>query len=537
MHRDPTSIRMSAARGYRAELALLLLAGGAVYGWIAAYDTSTMAFQDSIEYLRLADFYRHFLFGAPLVESAEYYRSTRLPPLFPLLLALLGAGTEHQHAAAMVTAATAVAAALAVWAWRRLERPGDREALGIALALLLYPGFFLLNLDPVSEPLAIAMLYGALALLAPPRPTHSRLLAAGLAIGLAPLARTALLPLPIAFALWLMIERPLPKRQLLLPLACACIPIMAWMAYRGAVGSDSYLAQLGEARLVERLGPWPDALWLQPRRLLDGWIGNWGIAPTPAITGASLLIGLLALAGSLLRLRRNRLDAWFLGGYVLLILVWPFPFELPRFLVVVYPLILVCALEGLRAAVSRWRGHRLLPGAILATAVVVASMPAWTRFVSRAALPVDPALLGDKREPPFFRIRDDERALVALEVFARMRFLSEAAGEHVPDAGCVYSVHPEMQQLYGRIHAVRYPLDLAGASAEDASKRLDQCEWFILSGFDTAEPALPALYPWPALKGWTVPVLSSVFRHGNAEVPAGILLRRATPPPEEGENR
>ena len=89
MHRDPTSTRMSAARVYRAELALLLLVGGTVYGWIAAYDTSTMAFQDSIEYLRLADFYRHFLFGAPLVESAEYYRSTRLPPLFPLLLHIL----------------------------------------------------------------------------------------------------------------------------------------------------------------------------------------------------------------------------------------------------------------------------------------------------------------------------------------------------------------------------------------------------------------------------------------------------------------
>lgn len=529
--------RTDLLRGTYAELAILVLLAGTIYGWIAAYDTSTMSFQDSIEYLRMADFYRHFLFGEPLFESVEYYRSTRLPPLFPLLLAMFGAGSEHQHAAAILTAVTALAAALAVWQWRRVEQPGSRQGFVMGLAVLLFPGFFLINLHPVSEPLAIAMLCGAFALLAPPQRTPSRLLAAGLLIGLAPLARTALLPLPIAFTLWLLIGRPRQVRLALLPLVCAWLPILAWMAYRVSVGSDSYLYHVGEEHLVERMGPWPDALWLQPRRLFDAWADSWGVTPTLAIMGASLLIGLLALAGSLLRLRRNRLDAWFLGGYILLILIWPYPYELPRFLVVIYPIILVCALEGLSAVAGLRPATRSLPGVILAGAVVMASLPAWTRFISRAALPVDPALLGDKRERPFFRIIDDERALVAIEVFARMRLLSEEAGKHVPDSGCVYSVHPELQQLYGRINAVRYPLDLAGTSAEDAMKRLDQCEWFVLSGFDIAEPPLPALYPWPALKGWTEPVLSSVFRHGKAEVPAGILLRRATPQPEVGENQ
>lgn len=526
------------AQGRFAELAALVGVAGIIYGWIAAYDTSTMSFQDSIEYLRMADFYRHFLFGEPLLESVEYYRSTRLPPLFPLLLAGLGGGSEHQHAAAIVAAGTALAAALSVWQWRRAEEPGTREGLGMAIALLLFPGFFLINLHPVSEPLAIAMLCGAFALLASPQPTRSRLLAAGLLIGLAPLARTALLPLPIAFTLWVLIQRPRHVRQLLFPIVCAWLPIIAWMAYRAAVGSDSYLHHVGEETLAERMGPWPDAFWLQPKRLFDAWADNWAMPLNFAIIGASLLIGLLALVGSLLRLRRNCVDAWFLGGYVLLILIWPYPHELPRFLVVVYPIILVSALEGLRALVGlRLAPSGRLPGLILAGAVVVASLPALRHFVARAALPVDPALLGDKRERPFFRIQNDERALVAIEVFARMRLLSEEAGKHVPQSGCVYSVHPEMQRLYGRIAAVRYPLDLAGMTTADAMKRLDQCDWFILSGFDTVEPPLPALYPWPALKGWTEPVLSSVFHHGNAEVPAGILLQRSTPPPATEESR
>lgn len=513
-------------RGTYPELALLLLVGGAIYGWIAAYDSSTMAFQDAIEYLRMADFYRLAILGEPLTHAVEYYRSTRLPPLYPLLLAAFGAGSEHQQAAAFVTAGTVLAAALAVWLWRRSESPKSREGLGIGLALLLYPQFFLISLHPVSEPLSIAIVAAAFALLAPARPEPSRLLAASLLIGLAPLARTALLPLPIAFVIWMLVQRPRSLVSIIVPTLCAWLPILAWMGYRNASGSDSYLAYLDAESLATRIGPWPDALWIQPRRLFEAWASNWGDPTNSVVIAAAWIIGGLGLVGSLLRLRENRLDAWFLGGYILLIVVWPFPFELPRFLVIVYPIILVCALRGMRALLAK--RPRVLPWApaILVCAVTVASFPTAWRYLNRAMLPVEPELLGDKREIPFFRIKDDQRALIAAEVFARMRILSEESGKLIPASECVYSVHPELQSLYGRARAVRYPLDLANSSPEEARQRLRECDWFIVAGFDTAEPALPALYPFRTLQGWTKPVLSSTFKSGQANVPAGLLLRR-----------
>lgn len=508
---------------------LILCVGIPIYGWIAAYDFSTLAFQDSIEYLAMADFYRSMFGGAADAHAIAYYRSTRLPPVYPLLLAAVGAGTLNSHAATLLTAATSILAALAFWWWLRRERGRDVVATLIPIALLLYPAFFLVNLQPVSEPLSMVVLGCVLALLCRDV-SPSRLLIAGLLIGLAPLIRTAMLPLVVAFGIWMLIVRPGDRRTRLLAFAAATLPIAVWMAHRAAIGSQSYAGALTASALVSQLGSWPDLLWLQPMRWFQSVVGNWG-PPVPAYAAAlTAILLLVAVVGWWLRLRRNAIDAWFLPGYVLMILIWPYPYELGRFMVVVYPLILVCCVTALETfpAPSASQAPRHGRYALLWTLLVLVSLPAGLQFLQRAMLPVDDALLGDKRERPFFRATTDERALMSAEVLLRTRFLAEEAANHIPADECAYSVHPVMQRVYGRIRTLHYPLDLANVAPEVASERLRACDWYFLAGFDVAEPPLPSLYPYKALLGWTDAVLYSRIEHAKGVTPAGILLRRKT---------
>ena len=119
------------------QLTIIIATWMTIYVWIAAWDDIALSFQDSVEYLRIADYYRGVIRGAPSEESIAFYRTTRLPPAFPVVLALFGAGTDSQHAAAWAMALTSLLAVLAIWRWQSLERTGPTSAVLLALAVLI----------------------------------------------------------------------------------------------------------------------------------------------------------------------------------------------------------------------------------------------------------------------------------------------------------------------------------------------------------------------------------------------------------------
>jgi hypothetical protein len=511
-------------------LVLVALVGAIIYGWVASYNVTVTGFTDAMEYLFMADFYREALLGNGAGEAAAHYRTTRFPPVFPLILAIFGAGTDEQHAANIVACTIAVLAALSVWWWVRIDRDSSLAATMVAVGLLLYPMYFLINLFPVSEPLSILLLACCFALLSTPQPSRSRVLAAACIVGIAPLARTATLPLLVAFIIWLGLTRQHSLRQMALPLSAAFAPLLVWLAYRSTLSSDSYLEHLTLELMVKELGGWPNALWVQPQRLflaaVDNWAGNTSTWISITVTA---VISLLAATGCAIRLLRNRLDAWFLAGYVAMILIWPYPYELGRFLVVVYPMILLCcltSLDSLREAAIRWRrwdvggsGH-----AALVLLVMAASASTILVFSQRAMLPVDDALLGDKREPIFFRIDSDKNALWAADVYARMRNLAAVAGKQVPEGECVYSTIPQLLQLHGSLRSVLYPLGLEGT--ESAEDELQDCNYFVIVAMVAAQLDLRELYPWQSLVGWTDMLLKSEFElDGESGLAAALLVR------------
>ncbi|HRQ65775.1 MAG TPA: hypothetical protein PKZ76_13080 [Xanthomonadaceae bacterium] len=508
-------------------LALAAAVAAVIHGWIAAYAVTVTTFTDSIDYLLMADFYRAALHGGDTVAAAGAYQVTRFPPLFPALLGVFGAGSDMHHLAAVVANSIAVLAIVAVWLWVRLDRDSAKAATLVSVSLLVLPFYFAINLVPVSEPLGIFLMAAAFALLAVPKPTQSRLLVAALLIGIAPLARTALLPLPIAYLIWMAIARPLSWKRLLLPAMVAWLPTLLWAAYRRGLGSERYAELLSSERFAIAGMTWPEALWQQPLRAFDAFVACWGVPASPMLQILTLCLTVLALGGGLLRLRGNRIDAWFLGGYLAMILIWPFPEELRRFLVVVYPCLLLCSLTALQAlACGRLPvGMPIAVGGLMAV-VVAATLPGGIHFSRRAMLPVDKELLGDKREPGFFLMESDTQALQVAEVYARARILLQEATDVVPTDACIYGVPEQIVLVYSRRQTVAYPTGL-GVDPVATADALQHCDYFFVAAWHASAYGVRPLYPSEGLLGWTEPVLvSSMMINNQPRVAAALLMRK-----------
>lgn len=518
-----TFIALTRSHGFGSAITLMLLAalGFTIYGWVGLHAYTAMTFSDSMDYVMMADFYKAVFSGEAPAEAATHYRVTRFPPLFSMIIGLFGGGSEQQHVASVVSLCFSVLAPFAVWVWIRREGHSMGTATVIAAALLLYPAYFMLSLTPVTEPFAIFLSAVALAIMARGEPDSSTWMAAAMLIGLSLLARTALLPLAVALMV-VSIQRGCSWKRLLLQGFACFAPLALWSIYRRLIGASSYGASLHPEKLLSELGGWPDALWLQPWRLFNAISSNWGFEPTVTIWLLSAALTILAIIGLLDRAWRKKVDAWFAIGYIAMILIWPYPFELGRFVVLIYPICLLAAVEG-----SRWLLNRkhlaqvALPHWIpMAVFVAMASAPAYAQYLHRAMLPVEPALLDEKREQFFFALANDEAAIKTAEIFLRTRLLAAKIPEHVPEGECVYATMPQVVSLYGKRVGALIPFDLR--DEEDARARLVHCRYFLLAGIDIATYDIPAFYPSEKVRAWTRPVMVSSIDDNHA---AAVLLQ------------
>jgi hypothetical protein len=513
-----------------------------VYGWVAAEGMGTIGFSDSADYLFFADYYRGVFAGrAQTLEAIEFYRSTRFPPLFPLVLAALGGGTEALERAQLICCASALGMLVVLWVWMRTETRSAVATATITALVALSPGLFLLVLNPVSEPMAMAMTWVVFMLASrSDRPTRLILLM-GLVAGLSTLARSINIALVVAIPVWLLLQRA-PARQLLGGTFCALLPFLAWLGYRRSIPeAQSYLDGLDSAYLISELGGWPDMLYLQPWTLLRGLAKNLDHDPGPLALSIATLILVLAAIGWWKRARARELDAVFLVLYVGVILVWPFPREAPRFMTFVLPLLYFYAWLGIRTCLWRRdadRDTRLVAAGALTVVVFAGSIATIAHFVDLATQQLEPELRREMRTQLYFHAADRATGARAAEGNTRVRFAAREVLRQVPKDDCVYASLPYVIQVHGPIRVLRYPWSFVeGISVKD---QLPFCNYFFVAGIDGVVPGHGPFYPSEQLKDWTSPVL--VAEIGDDQIVAALLVRsdateqEARPPDREKQD-
>ncbi|HEV7888761.1 MAG TPA: glycosyltransferase family 39 protein [Acidimicrobiales bacterium] len=242
---------------------------------------------DSIEYLGVA---RNLLkghgltvpFGSVGEEPFAGAPMTSFPPLYPVLLAVGGAGLVWARVLAVLCMAVTAGSVMLI-----ARRYVDGATAACVTALLLAPDMMRVHAEAWSEPVLLAVVaVGALALLSHldrPRPgTRFAVLAA---CALAPMARYAGVAFVVAAAVVLAKRRR--WRDSLAAVGAGMVPLTAWLVYGAAAVTDP--GSTGRT-IAWHPPPW-DALFDQTARTTGTWWFS-GFGPSVGVA----VIVLLALA-------------------------------------------------------------------------------------------------------------------------------------------------------------------------------------------------------------------------------------------------
>lgn len=474
---------------------LLTAVSGCWFMWLGWRDNLLGSLSDGAIYAVMANLFSPWHDANPAL-SLELFRDYPFPPLYPLTLGLFGGGADNVRVAFAITAVTQVAATLAVYSWsvRVLSRRLDALVLTAGFMLLPATMFSVMNLQ--SESLYIALTFTALALTVGEQKSSTH--AASL-IGLSVLARTAGIGLVLAALVYGLRRRFVAQRPFLIFLLI--MPGLGWQLLRHVVGGrGGYLDSVTQDSIGTAL------------------LANWGYIAVnaAALPGALfdifalhellytgvLLAGLAVLAGFgwLARLRAGELDAIYAWFYLAIVMVWPYPGHLPRFLLVITPLFLAYAWLSFRALAAR-AGMRQQHPLVLATfTLVLASitLPGAFSIVKPIASAGD-RVAGYVRSPMWHTFSSPD---VALERMRRVDQIAESmhgVRDHVPNDACVSSAAYALIPFYGQRRTIA--VAPARMSNNAFNGWLEQCPYvFMLAATQSPDLDYPAMYPYYRIK-------------------------------------
>ena len=461
----------------------LLLTGG-FYLWLGLHNPQVAFAPDDAVYLLMADVYSPEHGAAPWVQS--YVREhAQFPPLFPLFLALLGAGGDALLPAKIGVALSFLLAAGLFGGWLRGMGVPRWTAFALALFSAWWPVYWIMAADVWSEGLYLCFVW--LALLAVQRPAHGLKLAllAGLLAGCAFGTRSigiALLP-AVLLGVW-----PRGRAAVLAALGGW---LLVYALSRPLIfgGAESYG---GELLKFYATSPWqaltaqlgkvgtglPGAvgydlfLW----RTLDGWR-----AGALAITAGLIALGVW-------RARREPPVLLYCAGYLLVVALWPFPGELNRLLLPMLPFALFLLWRGVAVGPRReW------PGLGLVALLLALGLQPMAECLRRVWTPLPVAALDHWRTTRYWL--DATRGEGALPQIAALEGYRRAVmeiGALVPAGACVYTPQVHLVLWYARRPAFLTPATQGSGLA---------CRWIHAVLEET--PVGPPLYPltqWPGLR-------------------------------------
>lgn len=437
-------------------------------------------------------------FGPSSPGAAGYAGQHYYPPLYPALMAIAGVagslGAAHAFTIVLLVACLAIS-----FAWYRSLGFGTLLAAALVTAVAATRGVYMTALEIQSEPLYLALTLAALAAAhAEERDGAAswRAWLAPIAVGAANLTRSAGLALLTAYVVHLLVRRP-PLGWLRALVAAA--PTIAWMRYGGNSDYGRILLERyregGFAALAEMVRSQLATLWVE-------WLGLFAVQPVGLVVVVVAVLTALAVAGGVLRLRRGGLDVLYLAAYLALIVIWPFPGEMARFLVVIVPLVMAFTASAVRAGLARFvpaRAHPWLALALWASlGSVLVPQVALTaaRFHGGASDELAPL-----RRSALWYDPDRVTAEKTLRFAARLEDALARVAERVPREDCVLSVKPSLVGLFADRRAVYTPPASVADDSFHAEVDRTGCRWLFLIAAETqsAGPLYPRERFHPAL--------------------------------------
>ena len=379
---------------------------------------------------------------------------TKYPPMFPLILStLMIAGASSWMAFKLLMAGLMSIGLLLVFVWAS-ERTGPLSAAAVAIVTLFTAGWLQASRWVLSEPAFLVLTF--LSLWAVERATagdpraggrlspRGWLVLAGAGAILAFFTRSAGLPLVLALSVALLLARRFRAASVFA--VCLAIPGMWWLFRLRGGGEGAYQSEFWMVNPYEpQLGTvtWralPSRAWANLRLYVGEVLpGEWWSGVTGGVLAAFgiLLVG-FAVWGWLERIRlRPATPELFVPLYLGLILIWPEVWSGDRFILPLYPFILLYAGESVaRAArpLGRMRSVALVSAVFLV--LLLPALPRWMSLAEEASACRRVAQSGDP-------IRCQGSG------FVEFRDAAVWSGANLPEGAVVLNRKPRVHYLFG----------------------------------------------------------------------------------------
>jgi len=510
-------------------LEVLLLAVGfaalaAMYialGW--SHEISS-AGGDSAGYLLAAQFFSPFQPHSAIL--AEYSKQIIYPPLFPLILAIVGGG-ESILVAHLVVMFFILLSLLVLFFWMRQELHSLWLAAAVSLIFAVSVNTYLLSLDIWTEdPYIFFSLSAILGVsLATHKDDHKWFWLAAFSVACATLVRAAALSMLLAFCFYLLLNRP---KNFIYLLLLSGLPFVLWAVISAItqVGLYGYQHSWLRDYLENPLFP---LIYHQLHAGVTSWLRSWqfgwlGPSRMPGLIVTEMIFAVICIAGWLYRLRYLKFDAIYVAIYLAMVFAWPNPDPL-RYYYVVTPVLIAqgfMLVDKLARTRLRMRNPATMGGALAIILLVVLS-PTFFLNYRYFLEPVPPEISAGKHIPEWF---DDDRKTAVVSAYFHADLIShlKEISALIPENECVFAIKPTLVTFYSRRSSYGPPkIDV---SDQEFQQKIQKCHYVYFLPF--ASPSYgESFYPLSRLGNRAKIISIKKLDIGTNLPPVGMLAEIA----------
>lgn len=470
---------------------------------------------DNATYLFMAQHYSPFHDS----DIAKYFTSiSQYPPLYPLLLAFLGAAKTILWAH-LITTSLFIAGFVLLNYWLYLLKLDSLSRIICVLLYVLAPGTYMEAMYLHSESMYLLFSIGALALTV--RLDNDKradwLWKVAILVSLASLTRAAGISLIAAFVFYVLLIRP---RRMWLCICIVTLPFAFWMLV--SQHSEDYLGSLQRGQLIDSTEYILAHLSTQAITIAKEWNRYFVYSyPNPSFTLwlSNIVVwgfSILCLIGLLQRL--NKFDGLYSLFYLLLITIWPFPAEASRLLLPIVPVLLgqgFLFLKSLGLGKLIKSPNRILVVVSFILVVGIIILPSFIVNTLKFAESVPHELSQYKRSPRWY-VNDPVTAyknILSDKIFHQS--LTDVA-HRVPSDSCIYSIKPSIIALHTK--RISRPLKRVALAKINPKAYFTEfeCEYIYFVAFRS--PSFPSMYPLKTLRKKGVPIkVENIYRISTAD--------------------
>jgi hypothetical protein len=476
---------------------------------------------DDAVYLLMADYFSPYY--SSLSQSAAFIMQTsQFPPLYPMLLAILGASSDNISLAHLITTCCLMGAIITYIFWLREEQENSTSALCLALVFISSPASLLMNVDLWSEHLYLLMTMCALFFIEKARKNNKYWLLASIFVSLIPLVRIVGVTFVCAYFIFLYIHK---IKYWYRYVAISIFPFVLWKL----VSINLYSSDIYEETLTDF---YQYDFWLHIKHLFlsqlpdlwTGWHECFDIRKNYFSGIISACILLMSLIAWLLRLLNKRIDSLYLFFYLILILIWPDSNHNMRFIFVIFPFFLYYSYLSLSFFLKYYSMQNLRVFINFAGIFIIMAtfLPTDLYALNRtfAKLPVE--LESYRSTRYLLTAKYNEKVRITINILNHTISSYVEAGKYVPEGQCVYTSHQENFMYHARRLAFSLPFPKEVIN-NNIFEHLDKCNYIHVL-YSTSHPDYPGGYPISMLDNKFDYLMSTnVSDDANSQVVSSLL--------------